>query len=217
MELLIKGHLSKVILGCLVLLLVNCEDSSNSEITEFYNNGKRKVELLFKNDKPYLEIHYYQSGGKKRVFEVQDGIRNGKVVAFFENGDTLGIANVKNDKLNGLFLEFSSNGVIVRELEYDHDSLMVFRKFNSDGQKFFEIDSRNEITRTWHKNGQLHGVSPRNGQVESYYLSGQKEYTGEKQDHQRLGTWQYWDSLGVLLKEVKYEDGLAIDSVVFLE
>lgn len=136
---------------------------------------------------------YYDSGKIKQVIEInQDSVRNGKLVRFAENGDTLELAHYKDDKLEGKRkLYYANNQVEIIE-HYKRDSLQgLYQVYNQDQSLLLEAEyDKNQIvgmiTKYFPSGAILEKVSYKNnvenGPFTEYYESGQKKWEGTYKD-----------------------------------
>ncbi len=113
----------------------------NGKYEEWYDNGNLKIECMFKDNeiidylKKYNEnglldsssnfydgvekiINYYPNEKPLSISYNIEGIRQGKHLIYYENGNLLKEANYKDGKLDGIVKEYYENGNIHRNKSY---------------------------------------------------------------------------------------------------
>ncbi len=127
-------------ISCVTLLIVllGCQEKKQEPIkVTFYPSGQIKSEE-FLVDSVYdktVKIIYDSLGNKGALFEMVNGLRNGKYVKFFVNGDTMVVGFARDNLRDGSYKHFYSNGIIKRKWYYSHDKpFRSFFYFDSAGQ-----------------------------------------------------------------------------------
>ena len=107
---------------------------------EYYVFGPKKGSL--KCETEYFDgirqgrcIHYYDNGNKLRDTYYLNDMRNGKTISFYENGLKAREFNMKNDEIYGEVIEYNKDGT----LKFKNKGIN-YLFFNSRGQKTFSIN-----------------------------------------------------------------------------
>jgi antitoxin component YwqK of YwqJK toxin-antitoxin module len=123
------------------------------------------------------------------------GCSHKKVVeATYENG---------NPRIVRYYHKESGNEVLDREVIYYQN-----KQVKMDGE--FLQEQRNGIWKAWYENGNLwsegeYKNGKRNGKGISYHENGKKYIEGMYRNDVRVGIWQFYDTTGVLTREVNFD------------
>jgi antitoxin component YwqK of YwqJK toxin-antitoxin module len=84
----------------------------------------------FYNGSPYTGIGFElnKAGNIQNEFNLINGIKDGKAVEFYENGEVKIESHYNNDKLNGLSTTFLKNGEVKSKASFDNGKLIDLRK-----------------------------------------------------------------------------------------
>ena len=154
-------------------------------------------------------------------------IRHGEYMSWHENGKLHEVSNYKDDKLDGKFELFHSNGkpyyVVTNYKDGKEDG--KFESFYASGKKEevlnYKDGKRDGKYESFHSNGKLHEVSnykdgKRDGKFESFYENGKPWEVSNYKDGKLNGKYEsFYDNgnrdfikkyrMDVLLEEVVYE------------
>jgi antitoxin component YwqK of YwqJK toxin-antitoxin module len=205
--------------GCvffsLVLLIMSCNDFTDNVI-ERYSDGTVKEVERFRGDKKVMHTQYYSNGKMKLQQNYDDTLAHGSYTMWYETG-VIWVTGYAENGLNKVSIEFDEQGVkVVHKIRDRPNHLIVYTTFYSNGNKKFEINGIDKKVYTWHESGQLSGESANtSGEHKEFNLNGELEVLGYIKEGRLDSTWQFWDSTGILKKEIIYVLGVPIDSVVF--
>lgn len=199
-----------------LLLTVSCGFTQKEVVEEQHSDGTPKKVARYEYGIKTKEFEFYFNGKKKKETSFKDSLEHGEWKTWFEYGNLHAKGNCKMGKDDGLMTEYSTGGIKVREVLFENGKELIHTKFNQNGNKFFEINSKDNKLYAWYDNGQLKGEMPRigNGSNNEYYEDGSKKIEGFKKAGAKDSIWSYWDQSGNLIKEVTYKNGKGIDSVV---
>jgi len=96
----------------------------NREMTglyqEYYKNMQLKLEKTFASGQAQgIEIGYHQNRSKSSEAEFVDGLINGEVTTWYNNGEIKEKKVYKNDTLNGVSYHYDEFGVLIEEILYN--------------------------------------------------------------------------------------------------
>ena len=139
---------------------------------------------------------YYENGNLLKVANYTNGVRNGEDIDFYGNGNSKIIRYYQNGLLNGKSYEFDEFGRLTSSLEYSNNAK------NGKEIKFSNGIVTNENT---YLNGQL------NGEAKSYYSNGNLRSNGNYSRNLRNGqwTWNYENGSKKLIET--YQNGIITD------
>ena len=114
---------------------------------EEYPNGKKKTEytgygtskntLEFKHGK-YTE--WYETGRKKLEIDFKFSVKQGNLVVWYKNGAKQSIANFLGDKLNGVAKTFYQNGALLYKDTYKNGEKINRKAYDKEGRLKFSQD-----------------------------------------------------------------------------
>jgi antitoxin component YwqK of YwqJK toxin-antitoxin module len=116
------------------------------------------------------------------------------VEATYENG---------NPKIVKYYHKKGGDLVLDREvMYYENEQKKIEGKYSNK--------QRNGLWKAWYENGKLwsegeYKDGKRNGKGISYYDNGKKYIEGMYHDDIRIGTWLFYDTTGILTKEVNFD------------
>lgn len=162
-------------------------------------------------------VEQYENGSKKLECEISDGLKNGKCIGYFPNGEIKFVANYKSDSLDGKSQFFHKNGGLHWEVEfqngvkngeityYDEDG-NIFQKSNFknnklDGLSYSYFPAGSLKSKMGYLNDELHGA------YYSYFENGSVQTEATYEQNQIIDFYHY-DSAGKLIDHfIKYELG----------
>ncbi len=164
---------------------------------EFYSNGSLKKEAYFENGLPQGKVNIYDQNGRIIAIEqYEKGLKNGQTVLynFIQNVLAEEKLDYKNGMINGKHQLFGPNGKLILVEEYKND------KLNGTREIFFQ--NGKPSSKENYKDDVLEGTR------QMYYESGQvlyeESYIGGKLQGKRKG---YYPDGSLFLQE-NYKDGL---------
>ena len=94
-------------------------------MTEYYKDGKKKGDRLFKND---IQIgkstFYYPSGKVKEVQYYEEGKITGGDTLFYDTGEPEFLRTYTKGILDGYLRKWAPDGTIIYEAKYSNDTLV---------------------------------------------------------------------------------------------
>jgi antitoxin component YwqK of YwqJK toxin-antitoxin module len=174
----------------LALAFISCNRPEKS----YYSNGQLKFELD-KNEQGKLEgvaRFWYESGKPQLTAEYVNGVLNGKLIRYREDGTRLSEDIYVAGKLNGMCRTFHYNDNVQSELPYVNDTLHGYcRHFDDVGMVMIEGKYEHSyyegIWKWYNRSGQL------TGKADFRHGTGLKiSYDGEGNEN---GSAEYMDNL----------------------
>ncbi|MDO5089008.1 MAG: toxin-antitoxin system YwqK family antitoxin [Leptotrichiaceae bacterium] len=171
------------------------EDGSpfTGTLVEFNSNSEIKSVKNFKNGlydgKMYF---YYNNGNLLKIMEYSQGKQTGEEIEFYSDGISKSIKNYKNGLLNGSSYEFDLIGVLTSVTNYTDNRKNGKELIVSNGVVTLENN---------YVNGILSGLST------SYYLDGTLRSTGMYVNNLRNGEWIWKYPDGTVKLVENYQNG----------
>lgn len=107
------------------------------QIADYWAEANPRKVFYFSDSsmsKLVYEVQYYESGKRKMEGSYQNGVREGKWVAWYENDTVWSIGYYKNGKRNGLSAVYHPNGVKYYDKNYKNDIAEgKWNFYNEDG------------------------------------------------------------------------------------
>jgi antitoxin component YwqK of YwqJK toxin-antitoxin module len=198
----------KKVFTILFVVLLGC--NLDEEPKEFKLEKKRIHYSL--SDSGYVQKSFLSPNGRlEKVIISKNDVGSRKL----NDSLNLSLNFFKKGSRDGTVIEYFKSGIKKREIYYENDEMVMFRDYFQNGALFIELDQKKGVTKGWYEGGQIHGITDRNGGDVCFYKNGLKRFEGKLYDDLRIGKWQFWDSTGVLQKEIRYENGTPMDSVIF--
>jgi len=188
--------------------------------TEYYENGAKKAEGKYKNNKKIAYWKFYFKSGKIE----QEGLFNdygnseGEWKWYYENGNDFLISNFQNGLEEGLMLEYNDTGKVICKGE--------FIEGLETGPWYFEINGfiskgnytegkRNGMWTEYFANGKTafsgeYIEDNPNGKHIYYWENGRKKEEGNYIMGKREGEWRKYDKDGLLFIRTFYRNGREI-------
>jgi len=93
---------------------LNCEKVCNGKETDFYENGNKRTEGIYKNGKP-IEIKEYRKSGilRAQYFYENLTLNYGRINFYDENGDLENYQIYENKKKKTIIKTFDKNGKLI--------------------------------------------------------------------------------------------------------
>jgi antitoxin component YwqK of YwqJK toxin-antitoxin module len=195
----------------LVTLLPFCNRPEKS----FYPNGQLKFEL-HKNEQGKLDgvaKFWYDNGKPQLTAEYANGVLNGKLLRYREDGTRLSEDLYKDGKLNGICRQFHYNDNVQSEMPYVNDTLHGHcRHYDDVGMVMIEgIYEHGYYEGTWkwyNRSGQLIGKADfrrGTGLKINYDGSGNENGSAEYMDNLQHGK-EVWVSASGKSTRIRYFD-----------
>jgi uncharacterized protein len=180
---------------------IDCKPLGNKKI--WAREGWLKYETTNEGNGRSTEIEWYESGKKKSSIPYKNGQQYGRVKRWFENGQKEEDVMMKNTRVHGSYRSWYSNGNKQREF-FSINNVMSgeYREWTEDGKLLWEI-----IEMTNEKKISVKTFWP-NGQVKMSGKSNMPESLSIHQWSQtREGYWTYWYKDNTVSKSEKYSEG----------
>jgi len=137
----------------------------------FYDNGNKKSELSYKDDKlDGIQTHWHLNGQINSESNYKDGKKDGEWTWWFENGRIQKIDNYKDDKRDGKLFFGWENGKKRFEGYYKNDKrdgklTWWFEDGQLQAEENYKDDKVDGKATAWYENGQI--------KTEKYYNNGE--------------------------------------------
>lgn len=187
---------------------------------ETYQDGSKKAIGEIRNHKPYgywqqftdkgkwnqesdikdgvgWKKDYFESGLKEDCVYVENGMQNGYLYIWYENGQISQITNWKDNVQDSTQLYYHDNGLLLRK----------------DFWRYGEVDGPLKI---YHRNGNLqhdhfYVSGKRHGSVKAYHENGKLKTEGASDNGVTIGKWYHYDESGILIQIDTYENGVVVN------
>lgn len=148
---LVKQSLVLMMLGSASFTTLNakdlkvCESEEDTKVgcvhKEYYDNGKLKAEIPYKNGKVEGVVkEYYENGNLRIEIPFKDGKQEGISKLYYENGNILGEKLFKNGKVEGIAKTYSEDGNLSYENPFKNGKLNgIVKSYYEDGDIALEI------------------------------------------------------------------------------
>ena len=101
------------------------DGKKEGKMTEYYKDGKVKSERMFENDVEVgTSVFFYQTGTVKERIYLDGGKLNGGDTTFYEDGKPQFMRNWNNGVLDGYIRKWDENGNMTYEARYANDKLV---------------------------------------------------------------------------------------------
>jgi antitoxin component YwqK of YwqJK toxin-antitoxin module len=187
----------------------------------FVNGLEQGIAREFDTNGRIIQIQEYRKGfivSRENINRTdKDGRKQGTWKDFWENGNIRSEGNYRNDKRNGIFKEYMTDGKLFKVFKYENDSLIP------DAEEVAKIDVRADYypngqvkIMAQYKNNQPDGIRREfsaDGKLErgSVYFRGIRVGEGiTDMAGFRQGPWKEFYESGQLKAEGKYKDGKRI-------
>ena len=134
-------------------VLVSCSDkkaientkNQSTEIIARFENGNMKTVKVFQEvDGKQIwvsEIHYHPNGSKSMEGPIQNGLRNGEWISWYEDGKIWSKGSFKNGNRDGMGYIYFPSGKIQIEGSYsDGNRAGLWRSYDERGNLISETD-----------------------------------------------------------------------------
>lgn len=202
--------------SCVLILLLTVSSACKTErveITERFQNGKKKIACIYSGSDESREllrrVTYNEAG---RVIEIENFVDNTKIMfRWHKNGEKRSESRYKDGTKHGKWLQWYSNGWIKTEKIFDQGKLIrdasykreIIEEFiYKDGELFMEKQYKEgiiSIEKTY-REGKL--INAR-----YFYPDGKLSDERGYKDNKKHGRWVYRDRNGDILSDVFYNEG----------
>ncbi len=198
-------------------------DGKNYKLTGpwefYYNDGKLRSKGIYneKGDKEG-EWNFYHSNGELKEKDVYtNGLLNGKVYTWFDNGVQASIMDYKNDLLDGTLQQWYYNAAQRKIEDYTANkknglgkSFTNYGYLNHEG--IYKDDLENGLITYYYNNGKIQSTlnynnGKANGVLKKYYYTGSLQLEGEFVNDKRNGIWKDYYANGKLKNVSNYING----------
>ncbi|MCG8763557.1 hypothetical protein G1K46_12605 [Tenacibaculum finnmarkense] len=197
---------------------------------DYWENGKLKSKAFnIKGELDGESINYYKTGELEEVSFFKNNQFHRTLKHYFKNGNIEFERNYWNGKRKDTCITYFENGDIERFQIYDLDTLTMKVKgkeyvYFDTGELKLEVDfigySKTGKLVVYNKNGVVVERSEKRnnkhqGAFTTYYDSGLKKLEGKFYDGYFDGKLNYYDTKGKITKTVNYDNGTALDSIMY--
>jgi len=206
-------------IGLLFLIVASCQSNNNKS---YWDNGKVKSELKYKDDKLDGESNWFYENGKLQMSaEYEDNKLNGSMKRWHENGNLQSISYYKDNKLDSLFLTFSVNGVKIGSEYYVNGQLEgPYYKWYESGQIMLEGQyKQNMMDGSWLfflGDGSIAAKANfvlGTGVQKAYHENGTVSMIIHYKDNEKHGKEEYFSPKGVPSLTRIYDNGMLIEEI----
>ena len=208
--------MKRLLIFLLLSIIISCSSDMPKEvIEETYANGTPKLIRYFNDTILVKKVEFYDNGVKRSEYDYKDSV---KYTNWDIEGNLLETGTTTIDEKNGRRCRYIdglkkdenylSNGLIDSSfLFYPNGMVYMITKVG----KY----SNHAIMLQYYENGQLKQEFEEFGNRIGYYENGNKKFMNYADINRNDSLRQFWDIEGKLVKEVNYENGLAIDSIIY--
>lgn len=171
------------------------EDSApfTGKLVEFNKNSEIKSVKNFKNGLYDGKMYFYfDNGNLLKILEYSQGVQTGEEIEFYSDGISKTVKNYKNGLLNGVSYEYDPTGVLTSVTNYTNN--------RKDGKEL-TVSNGVIVLENNYNNGVLSGLST------SYYLDGTLRSTGNYVNNLRNGEWVWKYPDGTVKLVENYQNG----------
>lgn len=187
---------------------------------DFYKNGNLRAEGTYNNGKKVGKwTYYYLDGNIEQIgyFDV-NGLYTDTWIWYYSSGEILREESFSNGKEDGLFFEYSENGLIIVQGSYIsgfEDGLWIYTVNNVKEQGHYVIGKKDGVWTTTNSDGILiyknnYVDGNLDGKQYSYYNSGKIKCESCYSAGLENDEWYYFDELGEIYLTVTYSSGKEI-------
>ena len=220
----------------LSLFIMSCGDKTREEILERFDNGQKKLLVIYKGEgsgeeiferitydesgheiiieKPLKKIKivrtYYKDGQFETEKKYKNKLRHGKSIRYYKDGQIESELDYKHGKNDGKSIWYYENGQIWFEENYKDGKLDgEFFEYYKNGQKFEDgycIDEVLYVKNRWDNNGRLI-VKDGNGKGTYYHENGQLSWEVDYKNGLMVGKFISYNEDGQIDEERDYKNG----------
>lgn len=157
--------------------------------------------VFYKNNLRDSIAEVYEGGKLSYVISFKGGVKNGKIISYWSNGNIYRERYYVNDTLNGVFKEYDMSGIIVFEENFINGKLNgKYRRYYNNGRLWICEDYKDNVlngfSRYYHRNGNLESET--------------KFKNGIEDDYQRI-----YSRCGRLKKEHIYQNNKYVKTIFY--
>ena len=194
----------------------------------YFSSGSIRYEGNFVDDKPTGVFKYYYPQGQLRAQLIHEpGEEAVEATYYHRNRSILGNGKYVDQQMQGKWLFYNEQGVLVSEHHYENGKNHgTWKTFFTDGTV-----AESENWKNGEKNGKLERFYPDgsiymiahykddllNGEYKLFFPDGKSMLTGKYSDNLNEGEWIYYTDEGQIQKIVVYEIGVITEEKVFIE
>lgn len=173
--------------------IINEDGSREGDWIYFYNDGFKKSEGLYVNNRQNGEWKFFfKEGSNEQIGNFKNGVLNGEWKWFYNNGKPIRVESFNNGKRDGKYLEFSTIG----------DSIDVGNYLDGEKEGLWRINSGDITEQGNYINGLKDGV------WKEYYKNGVLAYEGTFVQGNADGKHIYYYEDGKIREEQYYVNGI---------
>lgn len=121
------------------LLFTDSPEGEVEKLYVFYSSGELKeVTTIDYNGRPKHTTVYFKNSARKIEIPYKHGRINGVVEFYYPGGSLQRIAEVSDGKYNGLFREYTLDGIVNKEIIYKDGTFVESVAFDVYGEKIIQ-------------------------------------------------------------------------------
>ncbi len=194
----------------------------------YFSTGSIRYEGNFVDDKPTGVFKYFYPQGQLRAELVHEPGEDAVQATYYHrNRSVLGKGKYVDQQMQGKWLFYNDQGVLVSEHHYQNgENHGVWKTFFTDGtiaesEKWVNGKKTGKLKR-FYPDGSTYMIANYkndllNGEYMLFYPDGKPMLTGKYSDNINEGEWIYFTDEGQIQKRVAYEKGVIIEEKVFIE
>lgn len=138
----------------------------NGKHKYFYKDGTIKQIITWNNDKLVSNLSYVNQqlinglheeiiDGFKTICDYKNGIKNGKMTIYYDNGTIKKIENYENNIKHGEFIEFFETGIIKNKNIYNNNELIMETNYYNNGNVKTNYDFQSNVITFYNLDGKI--------------------------------------------------------------
>jgi antitoxin component YwqK of YwqJK toxin-antitoxin module len=178
--------------------LIDSVSFGNGKLTEYYESGKLKGIVFYKEGKQHGKIRFWYETGELSS-EADFIMGTGKSKSYYRSGKLKMEKEYRDGKLNGTYKSWYESG-------------------KPESEQLFKDDLENGKIRFWYETGELSSEADfimGTGKSKSYYRSGKLKMEKEYRDGKLNGTYKSWYESGKPESEQLFKDDLENGKIRF--
>ncbi len=194
----------------------------------YFSSGSIRYEGNFVDDKPTGVFRYFYPQGQLRAELIHEpGKKTVEATYYHRNRRTLGKGKYVDQQMQGKWLFYNEQGVLISEHHYKNGmNHGVWKTFFSDGtvaeaEKWLSGEKNGKLER-FYPDGSVYMIAHYkddllNGTYQLFFPDGKIMLAGEYSDNLNEGEWVYFTDEGQIQRRVFYENGVITEEKVIIE
>ena len=171
----------------------------------------------YKNSKPIGEWEFYFPDKTIEIIGSYNakGQKIGEWFWFYQTGDTMTVANYEDGELEGRYVEYDEEGVILTQGLYSsgyEEGVWTYRNGSAIETGRYEGGLREGTWKTWFESGKIaseiqYSENLMDGKYTLYWENGNVRFTGKYENGLQEGIWQLYNEEGILSITTLFKEG----------